>query len=341
MDPQTLASFTTQLKGAPFSILFVMVELDRPTGPEELIHFTGYSAQTVRNGLSRLAFMGLAERHRRFHGWILTPRGRGLFGRGDAPGCEAPATPPAPQPNVIASADPGQPAIDDNAATAEASAEAPMAPPAPVGAGANSPSPAPHPQPSDDGPSLEDAQAPVEGEFSSSDREKIAVAPCSCGRYTHGSSMASLSRTNSEPEQHELQTTTCRSDRQNLPVAPPSGPLDDPEAEAAVAALRACGCPGRTWNGKGARDAVEQAMALGWSGAEVMEAVEAWFAYIDSPAGHTIKSKGFFTMSQLRIGEMPPPRSTWGTAGATSSAASRDALARSYIEAQFRRIVRH
>lgn len=328
MDPQTLASYATQLKGAPLSMLFVMVELDRPTGPAELVHFTGYSTHTVRNGLSRLAFMDLAQRHRRYHGWTLTPRGRELFRRDDVTGHQEAQTHPDPQPDATVTAAIPQPA-------------------APGGDGEHLPVPAPHSEPDGEASSGEDARPPVnetdEGEFSSPERQKIPVAPCSSRRYTHGSSTSSLSSQSSEPRDHELPTTTCQTDRQNLPVAPPYGPLHDPQAEAAAAALRACGCPGRTWDGKGARDAVEQAMAFGWSGAEVLEAVQTWFAYIDSPAGHTIRSKGFFTMSRLRIGEMAPPRATWATAGtrAESSAAARDALARSYIEAQYRRIVQH
>ena len=332
MDPQTLASFTTQLKGAPFSILFVMVELDRSTGPDELTHFTGYSAHTVQNGLSRLAFMGLAQREGRYHGWTVTPDGRGLFRRPDAPVREEPETRPAAQTQPAASV---QPAAPNQPA-------APVQPAAPERDGESLPVPAP-----DGGaPPAEDARPPGdgagEGEFLPLEGQKITVAPC-CSSYTHGSSLSSLSRQDTKLKHHELQTTPCQTDPQNLPVTPPRNPGGDPQAEAAVAALRASGCPERTRKGKGARDAVAQAMALGWSGAEVLAAVEAWFAYAESPAGRTIKHKGFFTMSRLRIGETAPPRSTWGTgrSAAEDSAAARDALARSYIEAQYQRIVRH
>ena len=86
-----------------------------------------------------------------------------------------------------------------------------------------------------------------------------------------------------------------------------------------------------------ARDAVEQAIARGWRGAEVLEAVDGWFAYAESPAGQTIRHKGFFTMSKLRMGEPAPERQI----ASQTSAADPDALARAYIEAQYARIVQH
>lgn len=77
-------------------------------------------------------------------------------------------------------------------------------------------------------------------------------------------------------------------------------------------------------------------MALGWSGAEVLQAVEDWFAYVDSPAGRTIQAKGFFTAAQLRKGEKAPD-----AAPAANTKAARDAQVRAYIEAQYARVVQH
>lgn len=106
-------------------------------------------------------------------------------------------------------------------------------------------------------------------------------------------------------------------------------------------ALQACGCPVRTRHGRGARDAVERALAHGWTGAEVRSAVEGWLRYAESPAGRTIKHKGFFTMSRLRLGEPAPPGVEAPEVPASMrSAADRDAQARAYIEAQYERIVR-
>jgi hypothetical protein len=115
----------------------------------------------------------------------------------------------------------------------------------------------------------------------------------------------------------------------------------DPEAEVAVAKLRACGCPSRSdppWHG--VRNTVERALAHGWPGARILRVVEDWFAYVDSPRGQGVCHKGFFTLSKLWVGEEPPPASASkpGTAAARDAEA-RDAEARAYIEAQYERVV--
>lgn len=346
MNPQPLASFVNQLKGAPASIYLAMLGLDRPTGSEEIALTTGYSTHTVRAALKRLAFLGLARRQSRYQGWVLTEAGyrchRQYFGshiesarsprdrnpcREGSDGINTdgnrPDTTP-PNSNAMRHTQP--------ATVQEASGKREEN---------NPPVPAPHPKrdsrthsPLGNEREIEDAR---DRENSPVDRKKVPLASCrSC--HTHGSSQSSYSRQDTKPSHHEQLTTTWGTDRQKLPVPPPQKPLgslaDDSPAQAAVATLEGCGCPTRM-----ARDAVERAMAHGWRGTEVLEAVKGWFAYAESPEGRTIQHKGFYTMSRLRIGQAAPemPQASDGV----QSAVARDAAARAYIEAQYRRIVQH
>ena len=323
MEPQDLASFVISLKGAPLSILVVMASLDRPTGPNELADYTGYAACTVRTGLRGLALLGLARRHTRYQGWVLTPQAEAWARR---LGWQSAG--PDPEEGTVPLADPEPDAVD-------AGGEAPTAGP----------------------PSGPDR----ERENSALDREKMPVPPCSSS-YSHGSSLLSIACKDTKLRPHEQPTTTCGGDGKNLPLparrpadsTPPAGREcagADSEVEAAVEALHACGCPVRTRNGRGARDAVERALAHGWTGAEVLQAVRGWLAYAGTPAGRTIKHKGFFTMSRLRRGEPAPilqaapipqaaPALQAEVPASVQSAADRDAQARAYIEAQYERIVR-
>jgi hypothetical protein len=66
------------------------------------------------------------------------------------------------------------------------------------------------------------------------------------------------------------------------------------------------GCPRHTSGNKGAVDAVQIALARGWSGADVLAATTGWLAYTASPQGHTIVHPGFFTTSRLRRREPAP-----------------------------------
>ena len=328
MNPQTLASMIVSLKGAPISILVSMRALGRSTGPTELTHLTGYSDRTLRSGLRRLAFLDLAERNARYQGWTLTARGHRWLDRLIGPS-------PAPEPVADPAPDPEN---------------QPLVPPPPTAGAAEDAStadPPPHPPaspPAGEGPEPE--KLPVE-------EEKIPLPPCSSS-YSHGSSGEFHGSQDPKPRHHEQQTTTWGPEGEKLPLASPArsypGRFGDPRLQAAVDALQACGCPVRTRRGRGARDAVEQAVAHGWSGAEVLAAVEGWLAYADTPAGRTIKHKGFFAMSRLRLGEPAPvlqaspkrqaPPVLQAPSSATNDAAARDAQARAYIEAQYERIVR-
>ena len=343
MNPQTLASMIVSLKGAPISILVTMRALGRSTGPTELELLTGYSDRTLRSGLRRLAFLDLAERNARYQGWTLTARGHRWLDRliGPSPAPEPvadPAPDPVPEPENQPLASPSTDPPDADKAqlpTAGAAEDAATA------------DPPPHPPaspPAGEGPEPE--KLPVE-------EEKIPLPPW-CSSYSHGSSGEFHGSQDPKPRHHEQQTTTWGPEGEKLPLAAPArshpGRFGDPQLQAAVDALQACGCPVRTRRRRGARDAVERAVAHGWSGAEVLAAVEGWLAYADTPAGRTIKHKGFFAMSRLRLGEPAPvlqaspkrqaPPVLQAPSSATNDAAARDAQARAYIEAQYERIVR-
>ena len=73
-----VAALMHQLKGAPLSILIVMGYFNRTMGRDELAMITSYSPATVGRGLQKLGFMGLAQKHTRFSGWLLTSKARQL-----------------------------------------------------------------------------------------------------------------------------------------------------------------------------------------------------------------------------------------------------------------------
>ena len=73
--------------------------------------------------------------------------------------------------------------------------------------------------------------------------------------------------------------------------------LWDADALDAVALLAATGCPQHTAAGKGARDAVQAALAGGRTGAEVYDHVADWFDYVESAQG--INHKGLFTAARI------------------------------------------
>ena len=318
MDPQALAAFATQLKGAPASIYVVMLGLDRRTGPNELVCYTGYSDHTIRTALRRLALMGLVRRCARYQGWELTPHAHQQFRQILAP--PEPVPEPAPRPQAAPEDEktlplPAPDLVADGSVDEAADADVDPAPSAEA-----------------DGP----ANGEAEGQNLSVERKKMSVPCSSCSHESSQSSSVSQDKPQTHHEQLTT-TTTCGPDGQKLPLpaadrsAPahkprgrpgrdraPTGGLDPnwlpdarrlgPEAEAAIAKLRACGCPSRSdppWHG--ARTVVERALAHGWPGARILRVAEAWFDYVDSPRGRGIQSKGFFTLSKLWVGEEPPP----------------------------------
>ena len=107
------------------------------------------------------------------------------------------------------------------------------------------------------------------------------------------------------------------------------GNVLDAAARAAVALLTATGCPIRTPKGKGALDAVEAALAGGWSGDEVYAHVRDWLDYGNRQS--SIAYPGLFTIARVRTCQPapePPPKSA-------------DELAREHVAQAYARIVRH
>jgi len=87
MKAQRIATLMSQLKGCPLSVLIVMGYFDRCLGRDELAMLTDYSPPSVQKALERLEFLGLAQNHGRYEGWLLTTKARQLplFAQGELP----------------------------------------------------------------------------------------------------------------------------------------------------------------------------------------------------------------------------------------------------------------
>ena len=77
-SPMQVSTLMHQLKGAPLSVLIVLGYFNRTMGRDELAMMTSYSPPTVGKALDKLSFMGLAQQHMRFTGWMLTTKARQL-----------------------------------------------------------------------------------------------------------------------------------------------------------------------------------------------------------------------------------------------------------------------
>lgn len=75
MDYNQITMLSNTLKGAPLSCLFVLLLLKRPAGVIELSALTGYSRDTIKDGLRKLKSLDLATTTSRYHGWQLTTSG--------------------------------------------------------------------------------------------------------------------------------------------------------------------------------------------------------------------------------------------------------------------------
>jgi hypothetical protein len=93
----------------------------------------------------------------------------------------------------------------------------------------------------------------------------------------------------------------------------------------------------RSGKGNGARESVEVALAAGWTGRQVLDAVETWFAYGESEQGRTIRHPGFFTASRLRDQHPLPDLDLVRAASAPMTADERN---RAFIAAAAERLVR-
>lgn len=85
MDIRDRVLLVRQLKGAPATILLLMMGIGRPTGRDELVLLTTYSEHTVQKALNQLEFLGLAQNHGRYNGWALTALAQQHFLPADAP----------------------------------------------------------------------------------------------------------------------------------------------------------------------------------------------------------------------------------------------------------------
>lgn len=314
--------FFHELKGAPLALLLALCHAHQPLGRNRLGRTTGYAAHTVQQGLLKLEELGFARRFRRVEGWTLTAEARrtvhALFGipsepepapetetLGDAP--EVQSLPPAPSPTALDEVQPPHPASQMAAPEVQTVSLAP-------------------------GPAAPDNVQTMHRAFPAAVSEMHNL-------HLGGSSSSSL--LDHAHDQTLTTTTTTTRPAPDVqaphldprPVGAPAREIDaraagtqpaaascpphpgdeassrlplESEAQVAVAQLRHAGCPNRTAAGKGALDAVEIALARGWSGANILDAVEGWLAYAASPQGRTIAHPGFFTASRLRCLERPP-----------------------------------
>ena len=124
----------------------------------------------------------------------------------------------------------------------------------------------------------------------------------------HLPSSSSCSLTTERSETLQTSETTTTPDHPNC-TSPPdcaSAGVLDAEAEDAIALLCETGCPDTNRAGKGARDAVRDALAGGWTGREVLDAVRGWLDYAATPAGAGIQHPGFLTLARIRACRWPP-----------------------------------
>jgi len=245
-----------QLKGAPLSILIVMGYFNRTMGRDELAMMTSYSPATVGRGLEKLGFLGLAQQHARFSGWMLTSKARQLPLLMRAREIETEGT-----------------AVD--AATGPAASLSPL------------------------------SVSSVRG------AKNLHLGSSSCSETIDVSGDLSVDNNYQTAEVQNLHLGT--------------------DGEAAVGLLLATGMPAVTRKGNGARDAVQAAIAGGWSEPEVLEAVEGWLAYAAGESGGSIQHAGFFTGSKVRALVRAPARRVL----------TRDEESMQYIADAYDRIVRH
>lgn len=153
--------------------------------------------------------------------------------------------------------------------------------------------------------------------ISRSDPEKISVGSSSL--HDHD-----LSDQSSEKTTTTNQQTRARGDPEPEKIGLGA------DATQAVDVLCETGVPKRTRNGKGARDAVEAALAGGWSGTRVLREVRAWLDYCATDAGSSITTPGVLTACRIRERQPAPEQLPL----------SPEAQARSYIEQQYEQIVK-
>jgi len=86
-----------QIKGAPATILLMMLGIGRPTDRNELSLLTTYSEHTVQRSLEQLQFLGFAQQHTCTNGWALTTAVRQLSLAFVTPASEPDVNPTEPQ----------------------------------------------------------------------------------------------------------------------------------------------------------------------------------------------------------------------------------------------------
>ena len=281
------------LRGTPANIVLMMLALGRPTGRDELAHLTGYSKPAVGYALAQLELLGLARNAGRYNAWALTayvyrflapaiqpPAQQGSSPRALTDG----ALPYAPQEETPEGGDTAGPPATPEVKTLHLDA----------GAG-DSPNAVPGAFPEPDGP----AAAPVPEVQKLHLEVKKLHLPSS-------SSCSSLTTERSETLQTSETTTTPDHPNCTSPPGCASAAVLDAEAEDAIALLCDTGCPDTNRAGKGARDAVRAALAGGWTGPEVLDAVRGWLDYAATPAGAGIQHPGFLTLARIRACTWPP-----------------------------------
>ena len=263
------------LQGTASNVLLLMLALGRPTGRNELALLTGRSKHTIRNALARLEFLGLAQNHSRYNGWVLTAYATQGFlaDSGSAKSAE-----PAGR------AQPELPSWSDDRSSPELPTHAkqrlrrrvPEVQKTPLASSAAPP----------EVHNVHLASFQSIGEVPNLHLDTARPSREVQNLHLPSSSSCSLDQdTKSTPSQEKPQLQPPE------PVDPPpraspavrerrstSGPevpglrrrrSSSPELQAAIDLLAATGCPARTSAGRGAVDAVEAALAAGWTAAEV------------------------------------------------------------------------
>ena len=298
------------LKGAPATILLMMLGLGRPTGRDELVLLTTYSEHTVQKALDQLAYLGLARNHGRHKAWALTAHVAQSL---------PVALPAGEEQNLQTDPDAGEPNPTREVQKPHLESLDPARDVQIVHL---------DPDAGDPGPVREVQKPHLESLDTAREVQKMHLGSSS-SYYTPSS------------ERHQsLQTseTTTTRDREKCTSPPPvpGAPVSldpcvfDADAEAAVDLLRPTGCPEVHPAGRGIRGAIRAALAGGWTGADVLDATRGWLAYAATPAGKSIDHAGFLALARIRACRWPPEPPPKSAADIT----------RAYIDAAYDRIVR-
>jgi len=289
------------LKGAPSLVLPMMMALGRPTGRDELALLTTYSKRTIQDALAQLEFLGLAQNHARYNGWALTACAHQSYLTDHDPAAQPEPQRPHLVKAEVQSVHLANPATGQDGQNLHLASNATPSEVQNVHLDAFSPALAAVPA---------EPHRPTRAAHGAREVRNLHLdARDSTGEVQ---SLHLPYSSSCSPDQDTKSTPTREKPQLQAPQTrdPPPRPVLDSDAKAAVDHLTATGCPARTSAGRGAVDAIEAALAGGWTGAQVRDHVRDWLAY--ARRQDTITHPGLFATARIRACQpapKPPPKS--------------------------------